>query len=181
MVLWNVRLPCVEYMPDSFTVKVEGLAELEKALNELPEKMAKGAIRTASRKAGQLVRKAAQQNVRSSFVKRTGTLERGIIVATTIKPDGVKGAKVLAWIGLRIKPKQLSAFYGKFLEFGWIRGAKVRAAKARKTGQERGGSQVPARKFLTPAFESQKRNMLEVFIVELKKAIDKVTYKKVAV
>lgn len=162
-------------MPDSFTVEVKGLAELERRLNELPEKLAKGALRTASRKAGKILQKHAQQNVRSSFVKHTGTLERGIIVATSVKPDGVKGASIIALIGLRIKPKDISAFYGKFLEFGWIAGAKVRAAIARRRGKERGGHKVLARPFLAPAFEAEKRNMLNQFEEELSKAIDKVT------
>lgn len=157
-------------MPDSFTVEVKGLAELEKALLELPEKMAKTALRTASRKSANLVKMKAQSNVKSLFQRRTGHLEGGILVSTRVQGEGVKGATILTRIGLRISGSA-SAWYGRLLEFGWM-------PRSRKARRSRGaGHKITGRPFMAPAFETTKLQMLDTFQVELRSAINRITFR----
>ena len=191
-------------MPDIVYTKVTGLPELEKALNELPEKMAKQALQRASRKSAQIVQRAAQAkapvhqkqySAARSKSRKPGQLRRGILVSSSVQGEDVKGATLITKIGLRVRGTT-SAFYGIFIEKGWVVGAKIRATRAalgfiigksmrgirggrsKRSGPlARGGRQIPGRPFLGPAFEATKNRMLDVFIVELHKAIEKMHVK----
>lgn len=167
-------------MPDIVYVEVTGLAELEKNLNELSEKLAKTALRTGSRRASAIVQKDAQGRAPVD----TGKLRTGIIITSRVFGEGVKGSTISTWIGLRTKPKERSAFYGRFIEFGWRVGAKITAAKAFRrnvSDEARGGRKIEGRPFLAPAFEAKKFEMLEAFKREVSAAIERIHVKLVRV
>lgn len=64
-----------------FTVAVEGFADLEKALADLPKSLSRNTMRRALLQAGQPVADRAKEIVR----KRTGDLEKSITVSTKAK------------------------------------------------------------------------------------------------
>lgn len=136
----------------------ESLRQLERKLNRLPEAIAKKALRSAVTKGATVIRKEAQ----SRAPKRTGKLAENIIQRTKIKSLGVKGAEIVIRIGLRLRPKQKSVFYGLFQEFGYL--AKLRDGTVK---------QVPAQPFMRPAFESKKEAALHTIIDRLKRRIEK--------
>lgn len=149
-------------MADTFTVKVHGLEELERELNALPEKFAKTALRTASRKAGQLVQREAMARAPKSGLPiprggkdsrwRTVPLSKGIRVTTRVKGEGVRGGTIETHIGIIGR-----VFYGRFLEFGTKFMSK--------------------RPFLGPAFEALRGTILDTFKLELRKAIGRIKVK----
>lgn len=135
-------------MPDTFTVKVHGLEELERELNALPEKYAKPALRTGARKSAQAIQRAAQGLVKV----RTGKLRENIAVATRVESDGVRGSTIIATIGLKKR-----GFYGRFLELGTKYIGKV--------------------PFLGAAFQSLIQTILQIFITEVRKSISRIRVK----
>lgn len=149
-------------MTDFVTVKVHGLEELERELNTLPEQFAKTALRTATRKASQIVQRegAARAPVSGLPIPRGGRkqtwrklpLHRAIRIRTQIKSLGVKGAEISAFV-----TPDKSAWYGRLLEFG-----------TKFMGE---------RKFLGPAYEATKNRLIDVFKLELSKAISRVRVK----
>ena len=134
------------------TVKIEGLAALQRALNELPLELQRGPVRKAVSSASQIIRKEAIQN--ASVHKKTGSLEKAIVtMASRRKVPGqfeyavgvrrgeakkyVNSAKnrKLRRVGKKYYPEGPN-FYWRFLEFG-----------------SRHQKRTP---FLVPAFESKK-------------------------
>ena len=122
-------------MPNDVTVKIEGLADLKRALADVPNKIRKGALKRALRLAGNTVRDAAragapvlQTSARhrkpGTVVRRKpGTVKQAIRVRTS-KADrkagdvgvfvNVKPAKA----GQRGAKSPNDPFYWRWLEFG---------------------------------------------------------------
>lgn len=146
---------------DFIEVEVEGLKELEDNLSQLPEDLAKKVLRAAARKAMQSMRDRVAANTPrgSAPLKkgRTVRLAEGILMSATLRSDGVKGASILVRVGLRVRPKEQSVFYGRFLEFGTAK--------------------MAARPFMRPAFDTEKENVLRAFAIELEKGIETVARK----
>jgi HK97 gp10 family phage protein len=134
------------------TTRVQGLAELEAALDALPERLAKKTLVAAVRDASTLFQERAQQLapydagvIIGHPAWRTMHLRDGIKVAVSTRYLGAAGAEVQGAIGLDKK----HVFFGRFLEFGWI--------------TARGKQQVSARPFMRPAWESMKQAALDLF------------------
>ena len=143
------------------TTEVQGLAELERALDALPEKVAKKTLINAVRDAAELFRARAaigapyDPSVIMGHPKwRTMHLRDGILKKITVTNLGAAGARVRGEVAL---DKQ-HAFYGRFLEFGWI--------------TARGGKQVAPHPFMRPAFEAMKDVALAWFQVRLREGIE---------
>lgn len=99
------------------TVQIDGLKELEQNLLALPEDLAKRALGRAARTSMQFLRRRIQ----GSAPVKTGRLERGIQVRSKFISEGVKGGTIVVSVGLQLRPKEQSAFYGKFVELGTVR------------------------------------------------------------
>lgn len=98
-------------------IQIEGLQELERNLLALPEDLAKRALGVAARSSMRFL----QRRIQSAAPVKTGQLKRGIQIRSRFISDGVKGGTIIVSIGLQLKPKEQSAFYGKFVELGTVR------------------------------------------------------------
>jgi HK97 gp10 family phage protein len=154
---------------NTFSIKVEGLAELQRALNQLPIEIAKKPLSAAVRKGAYLIRDEARVNAQK--FRRTGTVERNITIMKTRRPIpgqaeyavGVRKGKKVAYVDnaynrrrKRVGKKYYSAgeaYYWRYLEFGT--------------------RYIERRSFLVPAFESKKVQAVEVIKTELAKAIER--------
>lgn len=133
-------------MPDikTGTIQITGLADLEKRLRELPDKLARNVMRGAVRAGAVVIQKEAKQKVPVAAgpylhgrkgIKtwyQPGTLKKGIKVRSA--PRG-KAKGIEYWIYV-----SRNLYWWRFLEFGT---SKMKAAN--------GGSG-----FMRPAFEAQK-------------------------
>lgn len=86
---------------------IEGLTELHAALSKLPEKVERKVLRSMVQAGGQVVVKAARQNVPVD----SGELKKGIVRRSK------KGKKVAGQVEVSVGPST-DVFYGRFLEFG---------------------------------------------------------------
>lgn len=129
--------------------KIEGLAELKKALDALPKELHAGPLRAAVGAAAKVVQDAAKQ----SAPVDDGTLKRAIY--RTRSKTGSSAVQEMAIVGVRFGRKYRrrgqDAWYWRFLEFGT--------------------KKAPARPFLRPGFESTKSQQLAVMQARLKAAI----------
>jgi HK97 gp10 family phage protein len=129
---------------NTVTVKVQGLAELEAALNQLPEKVAKKSMLDSMKAATKVFQERAIQLAPYDRAKTAGMhLVDGIRMETRSGSHGVKGSWVHGKVGLHP-----DVFYGRFIEFGWI--------------TARGGASIPAQPFMRPAFDGQKFRAIAV-------------------
>lgn len=143
------------------TTQVQGLAELERALDALPEKVAKKTLVDAVRDAAELFRASAislapsDPSVQLGHPKwRTLHLRDGILKKVTTKNLGAAGARVRGEVAL----DKAHAFFGRYLEFGWI--------------TARGKKQVAPHPFMRPAFEATKDAALTLFETRLASGIE---------
>lgn len=83
-------------------VHVKGLRELGKALQTLPDRIQRGAMRGALRAGAKVVRDAARENINSV----SGDLARSLKLSTRSR-----GTEVKASVGTKL-------FYARFVEFG---------------------------------------------------------------
>lgn len=160
-------------------IKVEGLAELAKALKALPPEIAGkngGPLRKAIGRAAVVIRDDARRRAPVD----TGNLRDNIIAVRKRKsPQGTEGY----FIEVRRKRRKYAntranrrkkraglnyetmgeAYYGMFVELG--------------TEKELGTAKMQAQPFLRPAFESKKVEAVETFRVELAKGIEQAAKK----
>ena len=133
-------------------MKVEGLAELQFALNELPRRLARKSIQKALRAAALPIRDDARSRVPVS----SGTVRRNIVVQRSRVFTG-KDGKFGVLVRVRRMNKSARAkgmsdpFYWRFLEFGT--------------------SKMPARPFLRPSFEGNKQAAVDTIAAQLREAI----------
>lgn len=101
--------------PGTWSVQVEGLAELERKLNEFGPMLAKKSIRKALAKGTRLIANEATSNAPI----RTGTLRRAIYVkrATERKTPWSETYIVGVRRGKKYQAKGKDAFYFPFVEF----------------------------------------------------------------
>lgn len=122
------------------TVKVKGLAELNRFLQELPVKMERTVLRSALGAGAGVIRKAARENIH----RVSGDLARSLRVSTGSK-SGTVTARVVT-----------NVFYGRFVEYGtrphYIPGPLVLNGKV-LSGVNHPGIPSP-RPFLRPALDN---------------------------
>jgi HK97 gp10 family phage protein len=149
------------------SMKVEGLRELNKALQELPLQVRGRPLRSATQKAAAVIRNEA----RAKAPVDTGLLKREIIATRSRRQSGegretfsimvkqltkkyadTKANRRKGRVGKKFKTEGL-AYYWRFIEFGT--------------------SKMAARPFLRKAFETKQREAVEVLRKELGDAIQK--------
>lgn len=136
------------------TTSVSGLAELEAALNELPEKVARDVLVKAMTEATEVFRARAQELAPYDPEKKEGMhLVDGIRKQMRIGSHNVAGAWVHGKVGLHP-----DVFYGRFIEFGWT---------SAKSGQS-----IPAHPFMRPAFDDEKYRALAIVTQRLAAGIE---------
>lgn len=126
-------------------VRIEGLKELGRAIEQLDTKIQKRILRSATAAGARVIAKEAKANAPED----TGNLKKNIRTKN-IKPD--KLGKQESVVGVRVKGKTKdSAFYWRFVEFGTAK--------------------MPAKPFLRPAFESKKVEAAQKMKDQLNKRI----------
>lgn len=169
------------------TTNIKGLRELDAALKQLPEHVVKKVLRKTMREAGDIVKKRAIELAPSNPKVplnhpewRTLHLREGILARVSIfYPKGNAGATVQAAIGLDKK----HAFFGRFVERGFIHASRTSLFGRRGGRIYKPGAQIPPHPFMRPALESTK-DIVRAFIIQrLRQGIDlaaKQFYRKAA-
>jgi len=159
-------------MTSIVTVKIQGLEQLQIALNQLPIELQGKPLRAAVAAGAKVIQKQAIENAEPH--RQTGTLEKNIVIAKTRRP--VPGQAQYS-VGIRRVKKWYvnssanrkkhragksyevygEAFYWRFLEFGTSKYSK--------------------KPFLVPAFESKKMEAIEVIKKRLAKGIEMIANK----
>lgn len=154
------------------TIKIKGLEQLQRALNQLPIELQGKPLRAAVSAGAKVIQKQAIENAEPH--RQTGTLEKNIVIAKTRRP--IPGQAQYS-VGIRrVKKRYVNnaanrrknrvgkkyevygeAFYWRFLEFGT--------------------SKYPKSPFLVPAFESRKMEAIEVIKTRLAKGIEMIANK----
>lgn len=149
-------------------VKLKGFAELEKALNELPEKIERNIVRSALRQAAKVIEAEAKRQV----PVRSGKLHDSIRVSVKLK-NGRPLATITAGGSKKGQP-----FYAHFVEFGAA--AHVIKAKRGKALAIGGGTvervdHPGARKrpFMRPALDVAARAAVQAFGEQVKRRLTK--------
>jgi len=180
------------------SVEVKGLKELERALSELPEKVARKVLVAAVRDGAELIRaRAAQLAPHNPAIPlgkpswRTMRLREGIKKSVSVKGHGAAGATVRAKVGLDVK----HAFFGRFIEKGWFPAGRMHVApratrhlrkvtgdltaivftrrNSRAKDAVKTTKQIPARPFMRPAFEQMKQAALDLIRTRLAAGIQR--------
>lgn len=147
-------------------VKLEGFAELAKALRELPERVARNGLRAAVNAGASVIKKEAI----AKAPELTGALKANLYQKQIREQSG---------------PMQQTFYVG--VRNGVAKYAKTAAnRRAGKTGvyknagstfywrfMEFGTSKMPARAFMRPAFEQQKENAVDAIGKKLDERIQK--------
>lgn len=129
-------------MADRIMMKVEGLAELERKMHQLGQKLGRRALRASTNAGIQVIKKEA----RSLAPVRTGRLsKKAIYVKRSRRQSSATRETYILGVRLGRKEQQKGrdAFYWFYLEFGTIK--------------------MAARPFLRPAFEKKKYEAIEKF------------------
>lgn len=155
------------------TLRVDGLAELQKALLTLPLELRNKPLNSAVLAGAKVIQKKAKEN--AAAIKRTGTLEKNIVVARSRIGTGA-GRSEYAVLVKRVKNRYANnrknrrmhrvgktyytygdAYYWRFIEFG-----------TRK---------MQPRPLLRAAFEAEKIQALEAIKAKLASSIDRLAKK----
>lgn len=166
-------------MADGVEVRTN-LPEFKRQLSALGENMEKNIVRSAVNAAAQVFKKA----VIADAAKRTGTLRQSIYVYRRRSPEpGTIKYSVSFRKGKKEQKRKGGsgdAFYGRFLELGWIpRGPGKRfAGGSRSKALQRkraiaGGARRVSYPFLAPGFRSAKDAALAAFTAKMQERIAK--------
>ncbi|HEV1992118.1 MAG TPA: HK97-gp10 family putative phage morphogenesis protein, partial [Candidatus Dormibacteraeota bacterium] len=134
------------------TVRIEGFAELERALEALPEMVAKKSLVDAMTEAAEAFRQRAIELAPYDPQKK-----EGMHLVDGIKKQMRTGHSASGyWVHgkIALDPK---VWYGRLIEFGWI------TANA--------ATHVPARPFMRPAFDGEKHHAIAIVSRKLEAGI----------
>jgi HK97 gp10 family phage protein len=136
------------------TTSVQGLAELEAALNQLPEIVARKTLVGVMTEATEVFRARAQELAPYDPEKKEGMhLVDGIRKEMRVGSHNVAGA----WVHGKVELHP-DVFYGRFIEFGWT--------------SARNGASIPAHPFMRPAFDDEKYRALAIVSQRLAAGIE---------
>lgn len=151
-------------------VKVMGLAELELALNQLPDKLAKNVARAALRAGAKPILEEARRLV----PVRSGKLRDTLRITTSMK-GGTPRAFIKAGPGGTKKFKKI--YYAHMIERGTAkhlivaaRGKMLPIAGGRKSVNHPGARKQP---FMRPAADSQAAAAIDAFAAKLRERLTK--------
>ncbi|TVQ59916.1 MAG: hypothetical protein EA379_09555 [Phycisphaerales bacterium] len=132
------------------TMRVEGLREIDRALKQLDQRVAKRILRRAVKIAAEPPLHA----VRSNAPMDTGLYVSQINVRTRVRRwRNRKGAAVTAMVEAKSRSGKTDAFYGAFLEYGT--------------------SRMPADPHFRPAFEMTKEESRRILLRELSNGLER--------
>jgi HK97 gp10 family phage protein len=159
------------------TVRIVGLAGVMKTLRALPPALVSkngGPVRAALRKAALVIQKQESANLQAIIdtpnidagvkAEATGLLEKNIIVKRSRPDPGVKGERYL----IQVRRKSYPATKGKNV-------TTPQVARLLETGTAK-RRPYP---FIRPAFDAKKAEAVAVFVIEIKRNLDRLV-KKVA-
>jgi HK97 gp10 family phage protein len=150
-------------MADNFTVKIEGLAEIKRKLDKLPERIGNNAMRRSLRKGANVIKEAARNNAKR--IDDPETREQ-IWKNITVQSGGAKRERRIGGVMMRV---------------GVLGGAKPTSGDNGTPGGntthwrfiELGTSQVAAQPFLTPAANEKASAALDAIVGDMTKQVDK--------
>lgn len=150
-------------MADNFTVKIEGLAEIKRKLDQLPERIGKNAMRRALRKGANVIKEAARNNAKRIDDPQT---REQIWKNITVQSGGSKRERKVGGVMMRV---------------GVMGGARPTSGDNGTPGGntthwrfiELGTSQVAAQPFLTPAGSEKAGQALEAIVQDMTTQVDK--------
>jgi HK97 gp10 family phage protein len=156
-------------MSDDVTVKITGLAELQEALEQLPEKVARKGVRSSLQAGAAPVLSGMVQEA----PKRTGFLSEHFDAKISLTHDALAGTAYVGPEGKMDYPEYLSGAYrvvrkanGKIKKIGRI----AVAAVARYS--EFGTVKMEMNPFMTRAWEQNKEAALDALIKNLKDTLE---------
>jgi HK97 gp10 family phage protein len=151
-------------MADNFTVKIEGLAEIKRKLDKLPERIGRNAMRRSLRKGANVIRDAARNNAKRIDDEET---REQIWKNISVQSGGRKRERQVGGVMMRV---------------GVLGGARFKESAGdlpggNTTGYWRlvhfGTSQVAARPFLSSAASESAEKALQAIVSDMPKQIDK--------
>jgi HK97 gp10 family phage protein len=152
----------IEKRTDAGTVRVFGLAELNRALRTtIPEHYQKATLQKALLAGAKIIVQDAQNRV----PVKTGLLKKAIYSYPDREGGQTFQSRLIGVRGGKSKTKKLDAYYWRFIEFGR---AEVSTKGHRSLGTPEAGffgrtvKAYPAHPFLRPAFEAKKLEALTV-------------------
>jgi len=154
-----------EVLPDGITVEIKGLAELERAMNRLDERLAKKGAVEAVRAGNRLLKGAIVAAARAKFQRKTGKLFANIRTSLRIKGRGVKGATVKMFTFLKS-----DAFYGRFWELGFwhIGRGKGKRRQLRRGTLPASKKERKRNEWMRPAMEAVAPQVIEAVTAKLR-------------
>lgn len=152
-------------MPNSVTVKIDGLDALDEKLRALPPKFARRAMRQALRPAVQIWKEAMVSGAR----KLTGWMASQITIRISTPPSDAEHGRARVTIAAKQDPTRIST-RGTRGRYG--RAKHVPSALNEALWNEFGTVKMPARPFIRPAFESKKQSVLDRLISELRSILN---------
>lgn len=146
-------------------VKVIGMEDINRRLNEFEDKIARKHLKDSLRAVSVPIVKSIKNNIRGKLKKRKGTLLRSI-GSWFFNKAGSGTIYVGPKTGRRAK---YDAWYAHFLEFGTSGfGKRVRTKIGVKIGYSKKGAGIHARPFIRPAWDEHKGNITDNLGKELK-------------
>lgn len=168
---------------DGITVKLEGVDELKRALNDAAKTIRTKAVRAALREAGKVIQAQAKTNApilkAPARNRRTGTIRRNITVRPSkfARKDGNEGVFVSVRPLRGSRQKKLGRagasnpndpFYWVFQEFGWQPRAPKKGPRAQR---------VEGRYFMTAAAQAKGQEAIARFMSSAVPQIEKLNAK----
>lgn len=171
-------------MPTSARLKIDGLAELQKALGELPARVAKNTARGAVGAMGSLLVKEAKARAPVGTGKRPAGITPGRLRRAIAWRTGLRGSTLWSHLGAvyvkkgRKRNDNKGAFYAHMVERGhWTRGPageefRTRGGEAKnREAAEKGRRWIGPKAFMRPAFDANKERMVQAMADYLRKRI----------
>jgi HK97 gp10 family phage protein len=165
-------------MPGTTEIQITGMAEVKKALQSLPTKMAERITRMALRTGGNFMLK----NIKAATPKKTGRLQKAIKIKNsklnTLKRNGVVGIFISISPG-KSRKDLTGAYYGKFVEAGYQPGGhNKKGGKHPKAGGVKSremGKRVPGRRMVRDTFNRTKAQTGQILVTAIQTAAAEVT------
>jgi len=155
-------------MGDWVTTRIEGLDELQRKLEAMPEKVAKKGLRDAL-KAGARVTVSAFM----AFAPRlTGFLAEHFDMHLSIRREDIAGSAYVGPQGKMDYPDAGGGYRIKETKSGRMKKVGRIAVASVARYLEFGTSKMPAKPFMTPAWESHKQVVLEEITNKLRSSVE---------
>lgn len=172
---------------DGITVKLEGIDDLKKALQDLPKKIRTQALRKALREGAKAVQREARRLAPVLQIatprRKPGTLKKNIVIRASkfARRAGDEGVFVSVRPLSGARQKKLGKagaanpndpYYWWFQEFGFtavgrsrIKGGKIRRFLQRVSRAKQGQARaIPGKRFLTTAAKSKGEEAIKTFM-----------------